>query len=381
LRRMVEEKYSEGCELKEIVEAVSNNYGIEESLALKAVKPILECLRRKIPVGTDRRIVFERWGDYTVIHACLGDLGNRALSRVVGHIVLSEIGLTVPVSRDPYRVMVERAVSPSIILEKIKNLGEKDVERILLENIETVGLFKRRFLHVARRMGIVEKDADLTSIRLETLIRSSKGTVVYDEAVKELLLKDYETEPLARLSKDLASGRVEAVVYENLGEPSPLAQPILRQAERHLDIYTPENVEKIVLMYASARLRNTSLELVCSECGLTHSTVKPGEFTPGVRCSRCGGTLGVNPTPGVRIRRGKSKKTKTVFRRIARTAELLEKYGSDAALALAGRGLSLKTVEKILFRRSVTGEDLLKMIVDAERRRLQANEKEPSARD
>ncbi|MEM2687343.1 MAG: hypothetical protein QW796_03235, partial [Thermoproteota archaeon] len=74
-----------------------------------------------------------------------------------------------------------------------------------------------------------------------------------------------------------------------------------------------------------------------------------------------------------RIRRGKSRRMKTVFKRIAKSAELLEKYGSDAALALAGRGLSLKTVEKILARRSVTGEDLLKMIVDAERRRLQAD--------
>jgi len=158
-----------------------------------------------------------------------------------------------------------------------------------------------------------------------------------------------------------------------------LAQPILRQAERHLDIYTPESVERIVLMYASARLRNTPLELVCSECGLTHGTVKPLEYTPGERCSRCGGRIGVNPTPGLRIRRGKSRRMKTVFRRISKTAELLEKYGSDAALALAGRGLSLKTVEKILIRRRETGEDLLKMIVDAERRRLQADEKRSGA--
>ena len=370
LRRMVEEKFSRGLGLEEIAEAVSKEYGVEKSFALKAVKPVVECLAKGIPVATDRRVVFEKWGDYTVIHACLGDLGNRSLSRIVGYIVLSEVGLTVPVSRDPYRVMVERVVSPSIILEKLKKLSEEDVKRILLENIEAVGLFKRRFLHVARRMGIVEKDADLTSIRLETLVRSSRGTVVYEEAVKELLSKDYEVEPLVRLVKGLTSGEVETVIYENTGDPSPLARPILRQAERHLDIYPPENVEKIVLMYASARLRNTPLELVCSECGLSHGTIKPEEFTLGTRCSRCGGRLGVNPLPSIRIRRGKSKRMKTVFRKIAKTAELLDKYGSDAALALAGRGLSLKTVEKILLRRSVTGEDILKMIVDAERRRL-----------
>lgn len=375
LRRMVEEKFSEGLGLEEIAEAVSAGYGVEKSFALKAVKPVVECLRKSIPVGTDRRMVFEKWGDYTVIHACLGDLGNRALSRVVGHIVLSEVGLTVPVSRDPYRVMVERVVSPSIILERLKKLSEENVKRILLENIETVGLFKRRFLHVARRMGIIEKDADLTSIRLETVVRSNRGTVVYEEAVKELLSKDYEIKPLVSLVKGLASGEVEAVVYENIGDPSPLAQPILRQAERHLDIYTPENVEKIVLMYASARLRNTPLELVCSECGLSHGTVKPEEFTLGMKCSRCGGRLGVNPIPGVRVRRGKSKKMKTVFKKIVRTAELLEKYGGDAALALAGRRLSLKTVEKILVRRNATGKDLVKLIVDAERRRFQTDEK------
>jgi len=113
------------------------------------------------------------------------------------------------------------------------------------------------------------------------------------------------------------------------------------------------------------------LELVCSECGSPYGTIKPEEYNPGVRCSKCGGKLGVNPTPGVRIRRGKSKKMKTIFKRIAKTAELLEKYGRDAAIVLAGRGLSLKTVEKILLKSRVAGEDIVKMVVDAERRRFQ----------
>ncbi|MEM2372948.1 MAG: hypothetical protein QXI11_00715, partial [Thermoproteota archaeon] len=296
---------------------------------------------------------------------------NRALSKIVGSIVLSEVGLTIPVSRDPYRVMVERVVSPSIILDRLKRLDEKEVMKMLLENIENVGLFKRRFLHVARRMGIIEKDADLTSIRLESLIRSSKGSIVYDEAVKELLSKDYDVKPLMDMIRGIASGEIETRIYESGAEPSSLAKPILRQAERHLDIYPPEKVDKIILMYASARLRNTPLELVCSECGFPYGTVKPGEYIPGIKCGRCGGKLGVNPTPSVRIRRGKSKRTRMIFKKIAKTAELLEKYGKDAALALAGRGLGLKTVEKILARRSITGEDIVKMVVDAERRRFQ----------
>jgi len=371
LRRFVEEEYLRGLRQEEIAGEIAEKYGVEKDFAIKVIKPILECLEKGIPVGTDRRIVLEKWGDYTIIHACLGDLGNRALSKIVGSIVLSEVGLTVPVSRDPYRVMVERVISPSIILDRLKRLDEKEVMRMLLENIENVGLFKRRFLHVARRMGIIEKDADLTSIGLESLIRSSRGSIVYDEAVKELLSKDYDVKPLMDVIKGIATGEIETRVYESDAEPSSLAKPILRQAERHLDIYPPEKVDKIILMYASARLRNTPLELVCSECGSPYGTIKPEEYNPGVRCSKCGGKLGVNPTPGVRIRRGKSKKMKTIFKRIAKTAELLEKYGRDAAIVLAGRGLSLKTVEKILLKSRVAGEDIVKMVVDAERRRFQ----------
>ncbi|MEM2487101.1 MAG: DEAD/DEAH box helicase [Thermoproteota archaeon] len=371
LRRTVEEEYVKGLSPEEIAGGIAEKYGVEKDFAIRVIKPILECLEKGVPVGTDKRIVFEKWGDYTIIHACLGDLGNRALSKIVGSIVLSEVGLTIPVSRDPYRVMVERVVSPSIILDRLKRLDEKEVMKMLLENIENVGLFKRRFLHVARRMGIIEKDADLTSIRLESLIRSSKGSIVYDEAVKELLSKDYDVKPLMDMIRGIASGEIETRIYESGAEPSSLAKPILRQAERHLDIYPPEKVDKIILMYASARLRNTPLELVCSECGFPYGTVKPGEYIPGIKCGRCGGKLGVNPTPSVRIRRGKSKRTRMIFKKIAKTAELLEKYGKDAALALAGRGLGLKTVEKILARRSITGEDIVKMVVDAERRRFQ----------
>jgi len=370
-RRLVEEKYLKGHGEEEIAKEIAEKYGVEIEFSLKVIKPIVECLENGIPVGTDRRIVFEKWGDYTIIHACLGDLGNRALSKIVGSIVLSEVGLTVPVSRDPYRVMVERGVSPSVILDRLKSLNEKEAMRMLLENIENVGLFKRRFLHVARRMGIIEKDADLTSVRLESLIRSSKGSVVYEEAVKELLSKDYDVKPLMDMIRGIASGRIEAVVYESLNEPSPLAKPILRQAERHLDIYPPEKVDKVVLMYASARLRNTPLELVCSECGSPYGVIKAGEFTPGMKCDRCGGRLGVNPTPDVRIRRGKSKRARLFFKKVAKTAELLEKYGGDAAIALAGRGLSLKTVEKILLEKSATGGDVVRMVVEAERRRFQ----------
>ncbi|MGQ9479076.1 MAG: DEAD/DEAH box helicase [Thermoproteota archaeon] len=371
LRRRIKEEYSSGRSISEIVETVSREYSVDKEFAAMVIKPVLRCIEKGIPVGTDRRIVFEKWRDYTIIHACLGDLGNRALSKIVGSIILSETGLTVPVSRDPYRVMVERVVSPSIMLDRLRRIDEKEAMRMLLENVENVGLFKRRFLHVARRMGIIEKDADLTSIRLESLIRSSRGTIVYDEAVKELLSKDYDLKPLMDMVRGVASGEVEIVIYDNDGDLSPLSQPILRQAERHLDIYTPENAEKIILMYASARLRNTPLEIVCSECGTLHGVLKPLEIDTKARCKRCGGKLGVNPMPGVKIRRGKSRRSRMIFKKISKTAELLEKYGSDAALVLAGRGLSLKTVENILVERSMVGGDLVKMIVDAERRRLQ----------
>lgn len=370
LRRIVEEEYLKGHGLREISEEISKRYEVDSAFVAKAIKPIFECLKRTIPVGTDRRVVFEKWKDYTIIHTCLGDLGNRALSKIIGSILLSEIGLTVPISRDPYRIMVERDVSTQVILRRIRELSKEEIKKMLLESIENVGLFKRRFLYVAKRMGVIEKDADLTSTKLEILIGGYRGTVVYDEAVKELLSKDYEIDPVLSLIDGLVTGRIDVVTHECVSEPSPLSLPILEMAERHTDVYVPEKAERVVLMYAAARLRNTSLELVCSECGLLYGTVKPEEFTPGARCERCGGKLGLNPTPGVRIRPRRSKKAKAIFKRVVKTAELLERYGKDAATALAGRGLSLKTVEKILMRRSVTGEDLVKMIVDAERRRF-----------
>ena len=71
-------------------------------------------------------------------------------------------------------------------------------------------------------------------------------------------------------------------------------------------------------------------------------------------------------------KRGKtlSGREKKIEDHALETAELVDHYGSLAALVLAGKNLSLNEVEEILSQNALVDDRLLELILDAERKAL-----------
>lgn len=370
LRGEVMDLLSRGMSVEEIARDLSERFKLDVDLMKEMISPLHSSHAEQYPVATDKVVVLESWKDKLIVHACNGDQVNSALAKIIGSL-LSERDHMVSTGRDPYRVTVDQPVDPNMLLNRLRSLREEDVEELLLSGIESVGMFKRRIVHVGRRFGVIEKQADLTSVQVDKLATLLRGTPVYEEAKKELLQKDYDAERLKSFLAELRDGRVKVEIVEGRDLPSPLARSALRRAESHIDLFPPDRVDKILLRYASARLRSGILTLMCTENLDYFETVRVSDMRFPLKCPSCGsGYVGVVPDEDsartIRYR-PRSRKSQRMLERARRTALLLYKHGQRSAMALVAKRVPLKEVESML-ESAKSDEEFVRAIVDAEKR-------------
>lgn len=370
LRREITEMLSRGMSGAEIAEDLGDRMHLEPRLMEEMLSNMRDSVAEKYPVATDKSVVMECWGEKLIFHACNGDQVNSALAKIVGSL-LSERDHMVSTSRDPYRIIVDQHVDPGVLLSKLKSLEASQTEELLLSGIESVGMFKRRIIHVGRRFGVIERQADLTSVQVDKLASMLKGTPVFEEAKKELMQKDYDAEKLKVFLSELRSGSLTVEVIEGRELPSPLSRAALRRTETHVDLFPPDRVDKILLRYALARLRSGILTLICTENLDYFETLRVADMTFPLKCPSCGsGYVGVVPDEDAARSvkyRPKSRKSQRVLERARRTALLLYRHRERAAMALVARRVPLKDIESIL-ESSKADEEFTKAVVDAERR-------------
>lgn len=372
MRAWVVGKLNEGKAFDEIASELAAIHQVDVEFVKEAISTVVETYSKGYPVATDKVIVLERCSGLTILHTCLGDRANRSLAKILGSYLSSRIGATIVVNRDPYRVIIGYELPPEVIIDVIKGLSLEEIENLLTFGLESFGMFKRRLLHVARRFGVVEKDVDLTAVRLDDLAMQLRDTVVFNEALSELFHKDYDIDTLKEFVQELKDGTYKVEVEEGRS-PSPLAQIAISNLEKKYDIFPPEKAEKVLLRYAQVRLENTMLGLACLECKNYLGLKRVKEIDGKTVCDRCGSrNVGlVKSEEDLRLfkYRPGSRVGGRVEESLRWTADLLREYGNAAALVLGARGLSRKEVEMILKESPYVGERLVKLTVDAERKK------------
>jgi len=370
LRREVVEMLSSGLGTEETSDRLYSGFQIDPKLIGDVIANIRQSFVEGYPIATDRSVIMECWNDKLILHACNGDQVNSALAKIIGSL-LSERDRVVIANRDPYRVIIDQQVDPGALLAKLKSLRDEDIDELLLSGIESVGMFKRRVVHVGRRFGVIERKADLTSVQVDKLVTMLRDTPVFEEAKKELMQKDYDAEKLRIFIEELRGGKVGVEVIEGRELPSPLARCALRRAETHVDLFPPDRVERILLRYALARLRSGVLTVMCAENLDYFETLRVKDLKFPLKCPSCGsGYVGVVPDENsarTTKYRPKSKKGQKLLERAKRTSLMLYRHGERAAMALVARRISLKEAESIL-ESSETEEDFIKAVTEAERK-------------
>ncbi len=371
LRREIAGMIKSGKPGKEAMKAIKSEYPVTAEVARKMYKTI----RKQLKFGNvpdDKTIVAEYWEDHVILHAHFGSMINETLGRVLAVLLTNKIG-SVGLHTDPYRIMLKiPGYQYKEVINTFRGMGPKEIRGLLEISLPKEELFTWRFIHVAQRLGMVDRNADYGKAYFRKIIDVYFKLPPYLEALNEIFQEKLDVPGAEKLAKDINSGTIKIKSVPGL---SPLGEAGL---SRKYEIVAPKKPEKEIFGLFRKRLLKTKMGLICMNCGEMFSSCSVGNLPGEIKCRCCGAKLiGYAPYRYAReaakltmksLKGGKlTKEEKKHHQQMMDSASLILNHGKDAILALAGRGVGPKTAGRIL-RKDLKGKDLLKEILKEEKR-------------
>jgi len=355
-----------------------SKYPIRSSSAIKMIE-LVKKQKKWGPVPTDKQIVIEHgyhktmdaYETYMIINSCFGSLVNDTIGRALSTLLRSKFS-SVGLQTDPYRIII-KLPGPhwDHVLDAFNNLTPELMKKTIEQDMPETELFRWKFLHIAKRFGIISQDADYGKNYLKKIAEIYAGSPAYKEAMNEIYQDKLDMEKAAEALQMIKDKKIKIVVKDSL---SPMGSAGLA---RRYELVAENKPEKEILAAFKRRIYKTKVGMICYNCtkwfhmGEVEITPKP------IRCERCkAGLISVVPFRYVNeaekiLKKKLWKKELTPeeekYRKLMeRTASLVIDHGMDAVITLAGRGIGPSTASRVL-RKLETGDELIKSLLDAER--------------
>lgn len=363
-----------GKKFEVAVTELAERYGADEKTMELALGDAHRQIEANLPLPTDQRITVEKVGEVHVINACFGTLVNRTLGRLLAYKASKKLGETTAISTDPYRILLRsKALEPEDVIEILRE--PSDLRKELREIVEGSRFFRWRLTQVARRMGVLEREAELTSAVVDKLMRALKGTPVFEETFKEVVHKDLDPERTSEVLESIRGGEIELVSLGERAEPTPLSGLAWRRPYLALEPVMPERLRLLALASVKARLLGEAKTFACTRCKHYVQELQLYELDEHPKCPRCGSAaLGLIEEPVEEVERTielleRGKKV-TPWRKLLESAKLISYYGKPAALALVGRGITPAAAKEILAKEPQFSNKFLELVLRKEREAL-----------
>ncbi|MBI4164068.1 MAG: DEAD/DEAH box helicase [Candidatus Aenigmarchaeota archaeon] len=390
IRRQVAEKALTKEKDKSILDFLKNKYPI----STESAETILNLVKDQIKFGfvpDSKNILIETIepedtddSNYRLIfHTCFGSLINDTIGRALTTLLINKIG-SVGLQTDPYRIILTlQSFQWKEVIETFKNIQPNQLESLLELNLTNTEMFRWRFLHVAKRFGIISKDADYGKAYLKKIIEVYSKSPAYKEALNEIFEDKLDIENTKDILDLIKKGYFKMEIKKG---PSPLGK--LGLTKRY-EIVPPEKPTQEIFEIFKHRLENTEIGLVCCQCGKWSAVYTVKLLPKAIICPVCGARLvGAVPAKYAEDARKLVKKNsenkklteqeKKWVNITMDSGSLVITYGLDAVKVMAGRGIGVATAKRVLskFKRADTdkvgvqptfGEDLFHVILDAER--------------
>jgi ATP-dependent Lhr-like helicase len=383
IRGFVEEKMRQGLSSEEIGEMLSQQYPSDKDTILHAVAETVEQVNAGLAVPTDKRMVFEDWEEFVLIHANFGSLANRALAQLLGQLLSEKIGFGIVVQHDPYRIFVQTVGAANadrvlVVFDELRTMSDQAVRDTLTRSTVKTGLFKRRIIHVARRFGALKKWADFSNVSLQKLITSFEGTPIYEEGLKEVFTKDLDLDRLIYILHKIREGEIQLQKVETGGNATPVARVGIERVSMKTDLIPPERMRAVLVESAKARLLNETGNFICTNCWNYLEMIRIKDLPERPKCPRCGssaiGLLKVEEEkalPLIEKKSGRLTKAEGKLQKQAlQTGHLMAKYGKAAAVALSTRRVQPADVAGVLEKEPKLGDRFYELILEAERKAI-----------
>ena len=371
IRRRIEELRTKSL----MPELALSHYPLTSRARERAIREVIDHLESGVPLPHDKRIVVEGLGSYVVVHSCLGSKANELLGLLLSAMLSSSLALKVNYRSDQYRVLLmsPRRIRAGFVADVLKGLTSDDVEELVGNLMASSDVYLWRLFHVAKRMGVVEKDAN---VRLfSKAYKFLLGTVVDRAARMEVLIDKFDVSGLKRALSMIKSGEVEVVWVEREGTASPLAMPILNKYVP-LELEYAQPLGKTIAEAVADRLMERTVKLVCMYCG-GWSTTRRVKYVPDdLKCPKCGARYIAVTWPGddkiekilkKRLSGKLSKEESEALRKYQMSAGLVLTYGKKAVMVLAARGVGPQVASRILAKDARGDGTLYLDILEAEK--------------
>ncbi|UCH71015.1 MAG: DEAD/DEAH box helicase, partial [Candidatus Bathyarchaeota archaeon] len=235
IRGFIEEQMRSRVSPEETADRLAQKYPADKDTIGRAMLETVNQVKMNCPVPTNRRLLIEDWEDFVIVHANFGSLTNRALAQLVGHVLSEQIGYTVAVQHDPYRIFIQTMGASNAdyivaLFDEMKTWPDSTIRNEIMKAAVKTGIFKRRMIHVARRFGALKKWVDISRVSLRNLVKSFEDTVIYDEALKETFTKDLDLEHMIQVLHGVGKGEFEIQKVKPEGGASPIARVGLERA-------------------------------------------------------------------------------------------------------------------------------------------------------
>ena len=334
-----------------------------------AVGTLLQYLKEQRDEGavpSDTVVTLEMGKRLAVLNMCFGTKINETLSKIVSVLLSARLGESVGVQTDPYRVILElpRDVAPAVIVDTMHSMKAEGVESLVRLVLKSSSYLRWRFVFVAKKFGVIEKDADYRTVNFTRLAEAFEGTPLFEEAVRRVLWEDFDVEGTMAAVRRMESGDISIEVTKL----SPIGRAGLQHSR---ELIMPQRADHSILMALKRRLEDESLHMSCLSCR-TQWRLKPRDAPSRIVCPKCGGLMIAALAPynreDITLLKKKEPSAEEVkeIRRLYKNASLVREFGPRALMALAGRGIGPDTASRVLSSFYDNEDEFLRDILAAE---------------
>ena len=328
-----------------------------------------EQTERGYPLPSRNTILVEVNGDLLVIHSAFGSRGNNTLGAVLSLLLTNIKGVKTTYRADAYHIAIASIVPFSEedvkkAVSVINGLSFDEFVSLVERAIRESPQFKWKLLVEAERFGVIDKDKVSDVQILQTIVRAFSDTIVGEEAVKELLYKNYDVTLFSLLKK--MSWRIVQVP-----DFSPLAKEFL---ERLLVIGHSEDKGAMLEIF-KRKLSNCEVWVACLVCGWNK------KFTSSMvpkKCEKCGSiflTI-IDDESDLEILR-KAREGKKLSRKENKRLEVLKSiasmysiYNKYVAIGLCAKGVGVNNLGKVLDKLKEGEDQFYEALLNEERKFL-----------
>ncbi|MCL2334048.1 MAG: DEAD/DEAH box helicase [Candidatus Methanoplasma sp.] len=332
----------------------------------KKVNEYISKQKDRWTVPTDETITLEIGDRLAIVNCCFGSRVNETIGKIYSALITARLGESVGVSTDPYRIILElpRNVDRKLLEDTFRSIKPGTVEALARITILNSTYLKWRFVHVAKKFGIIEKGADHRFINFNRLFDLHKDTPAYNEAISMVLFEDLDIDNTELVVKMISDGKIRM-------ETGGVSHIGLEGIVRSKELMQPRRADHSILMALKKRLEEEVLFASCLNCQ-SQWRVAVRDAPERFRCPRCEGNMVAllksyerESIKTIKMRERNEQEKKDALR-VSRNANLVNEYGKRAAIVLAGRGIGPDNASRILRSMHSDEDDFLREIMNAE---------------